>query len=230
MSEELSTRMALLFRCDSPIPSLYSIPKITPQLRLQRHWSSKLDFQQRQHESPRCGHQLLLGCWFESVPMQNSCFSPMLNIRHFLDPGNAIGMKIWQCYDNLAAQKWFFTDDNRIALENRGLSSFNVVKMISADLLWVQVFASTSRTVSSLIPTSFRAGNAPTTTTIRSGPDRKVIDLAAFQPFSLLLPFRTLPKTIFSPHTLKTLLRCSKTSNKYPLPDAMYWTFCIRCQ
>ena len=31
-------------------------------------------------------------------------------------------MKIWMCYDNLPAQQWFFTDDNRIALENQGLA------------------------------------------------------------------------------------------------------------
>ncbi|KAJ3507116.1 hypothetical protein NLJ89_g6483 [Agrocybe chaxingu] len=36
-------------------------------------------------------------------------------------PGNGIGMKIWQCYDNLPAQQWYFTNDNRIALEGRGL-------------------------------------------------------------------------------------------------------------
>lgn len=30
-------------------------------------------------------------------------------------------MKIWQCYDNLPAQQWFYTGDNRVALTNRGL-------------------------------------------------------------------------------------------------------------
>ena len=29
-------------------------------------------------------------------------------------------MKIWTCYDNLPAQEWYYTDDNRIALENQG--------------------------------------------------------------------------------------------------------------
>ncbi|KAF8997618.1 G-X-X-X-Q-X-W domain-containing protein [Cyathus striatus] len=33
--------------------------------------------------------------------------------------GNGVGMKIWQCYDNLPAQAWYYTDDNRIALENQ---------------------------------------------------------------------------------------------------------------
>ncbi|KAJ3520024.1 hypothetical protein NMY22_g12929 [Coprinellus aureogranulatus] len=35
-------------------------------------------------------------------------------------PGNGVGMKIWECYDNLPAQQWFFTSDNRIALEGQG--------------------------------------------------------------------------------------------------------------
>jgi len=38
----------------------------------------------------------------------------------FAAPGNGVGMKIWQCYDNLPAQQWHYTDDNRIALENQG--------------------------------------------------------------------------------------------------------------
>ncbi|KAF7436058.1 hypothetical protein PC9H_002884 [Pleurotus ostreatus] len=35
-------------------------------------------------------------------------------------PANGIGMKIWQCFDDLPAQQWFLTDDDRIALENQG--------------------------------------------------------------------------------------------------------------
>ncbi|KAF8642814.1 hypothetical protein AX16_009403 [Volvariella volvacea WC 439] len=34
-------------------------------------------------------------------------------------PGNGVGMKIWQCYDNLPAQDWYYTDDARIALTGR---------------------------------------------------------------------------------------------------------------
>lgn len=29
-------------------------------------------------------------------------------------------MKIWTCYSGLAAQTWFYTDDNRVALEGKG--------------------------------------------------------------------------------------------------------------
>jgi len=36
-------------------------------------------------------------------------------------PGNGVQMKIWECFDNLPAQEWFYTEDNRIALLNQGL-------------------------------------------------------------------------------------------------------------
>ncbi|KAJ8508457.1 hypothetical protein ONZ45_g9262 [Pleurotus djamor] len=36
-------------------------------------------------------------------------------------PGNGVQMKVWTCYDNLPAQQWYFTQDRRIALENKGL-------------------------------------------------------------------------------------------------------------
>jgi hypothetical protein len=29
-------------------------------------------------------------------------------------------MKIWQCYDNLPAQAWYYTGDNRIAVTGKG--------------------------------------------------------------------------------------------------------------
>lgn len=50
-----------------------------------------------------------------------------LNVRlltHCLAAGDGVQMKIWQCYDNLPAQAWYFTGDNRIALENQG--EFNI--------------------------------------------------------------------------------------------------------
>ncbi|KAF8649444.1 hypothetical protein AX16_005791 [Volvariella volvacea WC 439] len=31
-------------------------------------------------------------------------------------PASGTGMKIWQCYDNLPAQSWYYTNDGRIAL------------------------------------------------------------------------------------------------------------------
>ncbi|KAH6885084.1 carbohydrate-binding module family 13 protein [Coprinopsis sp. MPI-PUGE-AT-0042] len=36
-------------------------------------------------------------------------------------PANGVGLKVWQCYDALPAQQWYFTTDNRIALEGQGL-------------------------------------------------------------------------------------------------------------
>ncbi|KAG6908081.1 hypothetical protein DXG01_006216 [Tephrocybe rancida] len=35
-------------------------------------------------------------------------------------PASGVRLKIWTCYDNLAAQSWYYTDDKRIALENAG--------------------------------------------------------------------------------------------------------------
>ena len=37
-------------------------------------------------------------------------------------------MKIWQCYEGLAAQQWYYTDDNRIAVEGQGHLSFKVLE------------------------------------------------------------------------------------------------------
>ncbi|TRM64086.1 ricin B lectin domain-containing protein [Schizophyllum amplum] len=34
--------------------------------------------------------------------------------------GNGQSMKIWQCYDNLAQQTWYYTADNRIAVQGYG--------------------------------------------------------------------------------------------------------------
>jgi len=43
-------------------------------------------------------------------------FSPLRPIA----PANGVGMKIWQCFDNLPAQDWFYTADNRVALTGTG--------------------------------------------------------------------------------------------------------------
>ncbi|EAU82201.2 G-X-X-X-Q-X-W domain-containing protein [Coprinopsis cinerea okayama7 len=43
------------------------------------------------------------------------------------NPANGVGMKIWQCYDNLPAQQWFYRDDNRITLQNQGRSSIILI-------------------------------------------------------------------------------------------------------
>ena len=37
-----------------------------------------------------------------------------------LAPGSGTQMKIWQCYSALAAQTWYYTDDQRIALQGQG--------------------------------------------------------------------------------------------------------------
>ncbi|KAF7773527.1 CAZyme family CBM13 [Agaricus bisporus var. burnettii] len=44
--------------------------------------------------------------------------------NHCLDAGatpvDGTKMKIWECFDNLPAQDWFYTDDHRISLTNQG--------------------------------------------------------------------------------------------------------------
>ena len=39
-----------------------------------------------------------------------------------IGPTSGVGLKIWQCFDNLQAQEWFYTDDQRISLNGTGLS------------------------------------------------------------------------------------------------------------
>jgi hypothetical protein len=41
-----------------------------------------------------------------------------------VDPANGVQLKIWECYNNLPAQQWVYTDDDRIALENQGMSYY----------------------------------------------------------------------------------------------------------
>jgi len=36
------------------------------------------------------------------------------------DPASGVGMKIWTCFDGLAAQTWFYTADDRIAVLGQG--------------------------------------------------------------------------------------------------------------
>ncbi|KAF9487639.1 hypothetical protein BDN71DRAFT_1545022 [Pleurotus eryngii] len=36
------------------------------------------------------------------------------------EPASGVALKIWTCYDNLPAQNWWFTNDNRIAVYNKG--------------------------------------------------------------------------------------------------------------
>ena len=46
-------------------------------------------------------------------------------LKSCIDPASGVGMKIWQCYANLPAQQWFYTDDNRIAVEGKGTSEIH---------------------------------------------------------------------------------------------------------
>ncbi|KAL1408566.1 hypothetical protein Q8F55_005379 [Vanrija albida] len=35
-------------------------------------------------------------------------------------PGNGVPLKIWQCYPGLTQQTWWYTDDNRLAVQGQG--------------------------------------------------------------------------------------------------------------
>ena len=39
-----------------------------------------------------------------------------------IGPASGVGLKIWQCFDNLQAQEWYYTDDQRIDLNGTGLN------------------------------------------------------------------------------------------------------------
>ena len=39
-----------------------------------------------------------------------------------IGPASGVGLKIWQCFDNLQAQGWYYTDDQRIDLNGTGLN------------------------------------------------------------------------------------------------------------
>lgn len=56
-----------------------------------------------------------------STPFPFTAFIYLL-IAHLpiLAPGNGVAMKLWQCFDDLPAQQWYYTNDNRIALEGQG--------------------------------------------------------------------------------------------------------------
>ena len=52
---------------------------------------------------------------------QSICLLHIINDPVSIAPANGVQLKIWQCYDNLPAQQWYYTGDNRIALENQGV-------------------------------------------------------------------------------------------------------------
>ena len=86
----------------------------------------------------------------------------------FTAPGNGTQMKIWQCFSGLAAQNWFLTDDNRIALQGQGRScDFLVQNPLTIDS---QDNALMTRTVTMMTGLRCRFGRAPTTMSTRSGP------------------------------------------------------------
>jgi len=65
----------------------------------------------------RIGNQLLSQCRLRYVLSFNDMYpDPFL----FKAPANGIGMKIWTCIANLAAQTWTYGSDNKIVLSVQG--------------------------------------------------------------------------------------------------------------
>ena len=72
-------------------------------------------------------------------------------------------MKIWQCYDNLPAQAWYYTNDNRIAVTGKGWYLAINFKLYHSNSQ-IQVNAWISLTVFWSIRTKYKPGLAPITT------------------------------------------------------------------
>jgi hypothetical protein len=45
-------------------------------------------------------------------------------LAFILDPENGIQMKIWQCFNGLAAQTWSFDNNHHFVLQGKGMLSF----------------------------------------------------------------------------------------------------------
>jgi hypothetical protein len=57
------------------------------------------------------------------VPAKGSSGLVKLHTKNFCfdagsNPGNGIGMKIWQCYNGLFQQTWTYSNDNKLFLTN----------------------------------------------------------------------------------------------------------------
>ncbi|TFK23370.1 hypothetical protein FA15DRAFT_745496 [Coprinopsis marcescibilis] len=85
--------------CFTPMATSESVS--TSRIRLQRFWCSELGCKPRKYQGVQ-------------VSGQNFCLDAGAT------PGDGTTMKIWQCFDNVPAQNWFYTDDRRISLRDRG--------------------------------------------------------------------------------------------------------------
>lgn len=91
---------------------------IISQLRLQRHRCSEVRPQEGSNvgEGGQC---LLISPSPSHIPLPQ-----VANHDFCLDassyPGSGVKAKIWQCYDGLEAQSFYFTGDNRIAVTGKG--------------------------------------------------------------------------------------------------------------
>lgn len=98
-------------------------------------------------------------------------YSPRVLIAIFCSaPANGDQMKIWTCYSGLAAQTWYYTNDNRISLQNAGTHPHNPVLMYRVtDLRSIQGSALISPMARRRMARSCSSGLAQLETLIKSG-------------------------------------------------------------
>ncbi|KAJ3556356.1 hypothetical protein NM688_g2074 [Phlebia brevispora] len=95
------------------------------------------------------------------------------------DPASGVGMKIWQCYANLAAQQWYYTDDNRIAVQNHG-QCLDLTNGILTDGNQVQTWACTANNANQVWTLSARPQFPPPVSHIHpNGDNAKCLDVRA---------------------------------------------------
>ena len=90
----------------------------------------------------------------------------------FTGPHDGVGMKIWQCYNNLAAQTWDVGTDGHVYLDGKGLSSPDTTERISLTAI-LQAFAWILPTGCSPMASRARSGHAVLATRISFGRSTK---------------------------------------------------------
>ena len=126
-----------------------------------------LDDPERQHQGATRQDQLLSWRWCKSVVCQSTSFA--ISNSNSIGPANGAQLKLWQCYDNIPAQQWYYTDDDRIALDNQGMT---YVRMTVIQVWLTTTQASAWIWMAAFWPaaTRYRPGHVPITITTRSGP------------------------------------------------------------
>ena len=124
-----------------------------------------------------------------------------------LGPGNGAEVKIWECFDNLHAQQWFFTGDSRLAVEGSGIPNLTV-RFPHSPLTSSKVHAWICPAEAWRTEYSSRLGNVQTTISIRCGPFR-LYRRCGLSHSNRQLKYRTKFSTLFTCTLVGTSLRRS---------------------